>query len=61
MNKFLEYQATVQAEILERFANWQEYQNATIKRQFKYLAQRGPARMDTQHVNEVIKFVNGVG
>jgi hypothetical protein len=50
---FLEFQASIQREILANFSNWQNFTDPQIRREFKYLAIKGPATMPPEDVSDV--------
>ncbi|CAG7837457.1 unnamed protein product [Allacma fusca] len=52
-NVFLQYQSSVQQEIMSRYSNWPSFPNATVKRELKYLAIKGPATMEPFKVAEM--------
>ncbi|CAL8095791.1 unnamed protein product [Orchesella dallaii] len=48
--EYLNFQSSIQNEILTRFPTWSSFQNDTVRREFKYLAIRGPATMPAADV-----------
>ena len=57
--EFLNYQATVQKEIMDRFPNWNNLNNSQVRREFQFLAIRGPGNMEQSEIEEVIHFLYG--
>ncbi|CAG7835512.1 unnamed protein product, partial [Allacma fusca] len=56
-NAFLAYQGTVQSTIKEKFPDWNSFTDPTIKREFKFLAMKGPGDMKPEEVQEMNKLV----
>lgn len=54
--EYLNFQAEIQKEILERFPNWREFRDESIKREFQFLSIRGPATMPPADVAAVSYF-----
>ena len=52
-NKFLEFQAEVQRDILQQFPEWDSFTDETVKRELKFLAIQGPANMSSANVAKV--------
>jgi len=54
----LNYQATVQKEIMERFPDWKNLTDPQLRREFQFLAIRGPGNMSSDLIEEVKQIQN---
>ncbi len=52
-NEFLKFQAEVQLKIIEQFPDWATFTNETVRRELKFLAIQGPAKMPAENVAKV--------